>query len=162
MDVKPGPNVQPARLRRESSSQSGLRARRQVLAPTHQNAKRPSPVSDIPFPNPLAICRKGHDGWTILVNPDMGTATAVNRTGALIWKLANGRRTVADITAGVRRRFPDAPDSLRDDVTAMLATLSQAGLIGREIPNVKPRRTRSSRRRTMDDALPDKGRCRQR
>jgi hypothetical protein len=101
------------------------------------------PDSSFPFPNPLAICEQGPDGWTLLVNPDLGTALAVNRTGALIWKLANGRRTVADITAGVRRRFPDAPGSVKDDVLALLATLSEAGLIGQEIPYVPRRRTKN-------------------
>jgi hypothetical protein len=82
----------------------------------------------------LAICQDGSDGWTLLVNPDTAAAIAVNRTGALIWRLANGRRTVADIVAGVRRRYPKAPRSLARDVVALLGTLSEEGLIGREIP----------------------------
>jgi hypothetical protein len=139
MDVKQGPNVQPARLHRESAGHSGPRGRRQTPPP-------PNPVPDIPIPNPLAICEPGPDGWTLLVNPDNAAAIATNPTGALIWKLTNGRRTVADIVAAVRRRFPDAPGSVEDDVTALLTTLSESGLIGREIP-LDPRR------RTKDQAL---------
>jgi len=90
-------------------------------------------LPDTPFPNPLAICEDGPDGWTLLVNPDTAAAIAVNPTGALIWRLANGRRTVAEIVAGVRRRFPKAPGSADGDVAALLATLSKAGLIGEEI-----------------------------
>jgi len=92
------------------------------------------PLPDKPFPNPLAICEDGPDGWTLLVNPDVGAAIAINPTGALVWRLADGRRTVDDIVAGVRRRFVNAPGSMCDDVTALLATLSEAGLIGEEIP----------------------------
>jgi len=69
-----------------------------------------------------------------LVNPDTAAAIAVNRTGAFIWRFANGKRTVADIVAGVRRRFPNAPGSVADDVAALLGTLSGAGFIGQEIP----------------------------
>ena len=103
-----------------------------------------SPISipNIPFPNPVAICEDGPDGWTLLVNPDNAAAIAVNPTGALIWRLADGRRTVDDITTGVRRRFPDAPGSVCDDVAALLATLSESGLIGREVPVDSGRRTR--------------------
>ena len=102
--------------------------------PARPRRRRTEPPPDIPFPNPLAICEDGPDGWTLLVNPDNAAAIAVNPTGAHIWRLADGRRTVHDITTGVRRRFPDAPDSVCDDVTALLATLSESGLIGREIP----------------------------
>jgi len=104
-------------------------------------------LPDRPFPNPLTICEDGPDGWTLLVNPDMGAAIAVNRTGALIWRLANGRRTVRGIVAGVRRRFPNAPGSVDDDVAALLGTLSKEGLIGREIP---VRRTKNQGLRTKD------------
>jgi hypothetical protein len=114
---------------------------KQSLPPRLLAASKPKPIPDIPFPNPLAICEDGPDGWTLLVNPDAAAAIAVNPTGALIWRLADGRRTVEDIVAGVRRRFPDAPGSVCDDVAALLGTLSEAGLIGREIPVDSGRRT---------------------
>jgi hypothetical protein len=86
-----------------------------------------------PFPNPLAIYEKGPDGWSLLVNPDTGAAVALNRTGALVWRLTDGRRTVSDIVAGVRRRYTDAPDCVADDVAGLLGTLADEGLIGREV-----------------------------
>ena len=116
---------------------------KQKLPSRHPAATRPKTISDTPFPNPLAICEDGPDGWTLLVNPDTAAAIAVNLTGALIWRLANGRRTVDDIVARVRRRFPHAPGSLADDVAVLLSTLSEAGLIGEEITN-------GQRQRTMD------------
>ncbi|MCX6841761.1 MAG: PqqD family protein [candidate division WOR-3 bacterium] len=105
-------------------------------------------LPDRPFPNPLTICENGPDGWTLLVNPDTGAAIAVNRTGALIWSLANGRRTVDGIVAGVRRRFPNASSSVDDDVTALLGTLSRDGFIGRDITNDQRRRTKDQGLRT--------------
>jgi hypothetical protein len=93
-------------------------------------------VPDIPIPNPDAVQEAGADGWTLLVNPDTAGAMAVNRTGALIWKLVDGRRTAEEITAAVLSRFPDAPDSVAEDVRALLIRLAEEGLIGREIPLV--------------------------
>lgn len=120
-----------------------MRVRNRNLPPRHRVTKNPKPTTHIPFPNPLAICEDGPDGWTLLVNPDNAAAIAVNRTGALIWKLADGRRTVDDIIAGIRLRFPQAPGSVDDDVTALLATLSEAGLVGQEIPYDQGRRTKN-------------------
>ena len=91
-------------------------------------------VPDIPIPNPAAVQEVGTDGWTLLVNPDTAGAMAVNQTGALIWKLVNGRRTAEEITAAVRNRFPDAPDTVAEDVRALLTKLAEEGFIGREIP----------------------------
>jgi hypothetical protein len=134
MDVTPGHGVQTERLYPESSPQSELSARRPGLPPRRRLTKSPRPLTDVPFPNPLAIAQRGPDGWTLLVNPDNAAAIAVNSTGAFIWKLANGKRTIAGITAAVRRRYPDAPNTVEADVAAHLATLAEAGLIGQEIP----------------------------
>jgi len=92
------------------------------------------PFPDRPFPNPSAICEDGSDGWTLLINPDTAGAMAVNRTGALIWRLADGKRTVNEIVEGVRLRFPDAPASLAEDVHTMLGKLYEEGFVGEEIP----------------------------
>jgi hypothetical protein len=91
-------------------------------------------LPDVPIPNPAAVQEVGTDGWTLLVNPDTAGAMAVNQTGALIWKLIDGRRTTAEITAAVRSDFPDAPDTVAQDVRALLTKLAEEGFIGREIP----------------------------
>ena len=92
------------------------------------------PVPEVPIPNPAAVREEGTDGWTLLVNPDTAGAMAVNQTGALIWKLIDGRRTTGEIAAAVRDRFPDAPDTVAEDVRALLNKLAEEGFIGREIP----------------------------
>jgi hypothetical protein len=91
-------------------------------------------VPDRPIPNPAAVQEEGTDGWTLLVNPDTAGAMAVNHTGALVWKLIDGRRTAGEIAAAVRGRFPDAPDTVVEDVRALLAKLAEEGFIGQEIP----------------------------
>jgi hypothetical protein len=91
-------------------------------------------VPDVPIPNPAAVQEEGTDGWTLLVNPDTAGAMAVNRTGALIWKLVDGRRTTREITAAIRAHFPDAPEAVTEDVLALLAKLVEEGFVGWEVP----------------------------
>jgi hypothetical protein len=91
-------------------------------------------VPDVPIPNPAAVQEEGTDGWTLLVNPDTAGAMAVNQTGALIWKLVDGRRTTEEISAAVRERFPAAPDTVVEDVRALLTKLAEEGFIGQEMP----------------------------
>jgi hypothetical protein len=97
-------------------------------------------VPDVPIPNPEAVQEAGTDGWTLLVNPDTAGAMAVNQTGALIWKLVNGRRTAEEIAAAVRSRFADAPDTVAEDVRALLTKLAEEGFVGREVPLSRARR----------------------
>ena len=91
-------------------------------------------VPDIPIPNPAAVREEGADGWTLLVNPETAGAMAVNQTGALVWRLVDGRRTTEEIAAAIRGRFPDAPHTVADDVRALLIKLAEEGFIGQEIP----------------------------
>ncbi len=100
------------------------------------------PVPDVPIPNPAAVREEGTDGWTLLVNPDTAGAMAVNHTGALVWKLIDGRRTTGEIAAAVRDRFPDAPDTVTQDVRALLTKLAEEGFIGQEIPLERKSRDR--------------------
>ena len=91
-------------------------------------------VPDRPVPNPAAVQEEGTDGWTLLVNPDTAGAMAVNHTGVLVWKLVDGRRTTGEIVEAMRRRFPDAPDTVAEDVQVLLTKLAEEGFIGQEIP----------------------------
>ena len=88
----------------------------------------------MPVPNPATIQEIGADGWTLLVNTDTAGAMALNRTGALIWRLADGHRTTGEIVAAFRGQFPDAPDTVGDDVRELLSKLTDEGFIGEEIP----------------------------
>jgi hypothetical protein len=86
-----------------------------------------------PILNPAVVTREGPDGGMILVNCDTGAALALNTTGKIVWNLINGRRSPAALAAAVREKFPDAPDSVTDDVTTLLATLAGEGFIGYEV-----------------------------
>ena len=89
----------------------------------------------IPVANPAVVSREAQDGGRVMVNCDTGSAIAVNRTGALIWTLIDGQRNPEEIADAVSRNFTDAPDTVRADVAALLATLSEDGFVGYEIPS---------------------------
>ena len=87
-------------------------------------------LSAQPIPNPAAVARQGQDGWTVLVNLDSAASLTLNPTGAMVWRLVDGRRTVAEIAVAVRDQFDDAPPTVADDVCALLDSLAEQGLIG--------------------------------
>jgi hypothetical protein len=97
-------------------------------------------VPDRPVPNPAAVRDDGEDGWTLLVNPDTAGAMAVNATGVLVWSLVDGKRTTEEIIAAVKDRFPNAPETVKDDVLAYLTKLTEEGFVGQEIPFLKTNR----------------------
>jgi pimeloyl-ACP methyl ester carboxylesterase len=88
--------------------------------------------SSIPIPNPAAILQEGQDGWAVLVNLDTAGSLALNPTGVVVWRLVDGKRNVGGIIAAVSSHFKDVPDTMADDVSALLDTLAEEGLIGHE------------------------------
>ena len=90
-------------------------------------------LAKIPVANPSVVSRDGLDEGRVMVNCDTGAALALNRTGALVWDLIDGRRSPDEIAEAVRKSFSNAPDTVRDDVAALLVTLSEDGFIGYEV-----------------------------
>jgi hypothetical protein len=86
-----------------------------------------------PLINPAVVTRDDPHGGMILVNCDTGAALALNTTGRMVWNLINGRRNPAALIAAVREQFPDAPDSVPDDITTLLSALAHDGFIGYEV-----------------------------
>lgn len=93
-------------------------------------------LAKIPVANPAVLSRDGLDEGKVMVNCDTGAAIAINRTGALIWTLIDGRRSAGEIAEAVRRSFDNAPDTVRQDVAALLVTLAEDGFIGYEIKSL--------------------------
>jgi hypothetical protein len=86
-----------------------------------------------PLANPSVICREVLDGEAVLVNMDNAASIALNYTGYVVWQLVDGRHTIEQIIAGVRKQFPDAPGRLCNDVIALLEELAADGFIGFEL-----------------------------
>ncbi|MCX6692548.1 MAG: PqqD family protein [Methanoregula sp.] len=100
-----------------------------------------------PVINPAVVSREGLDDGMVLVNCDTGTALSVNRTGALVWKLIDGRRNPEEIAKAVCRNFNNAPDTVMDDVAALLTTLAEDGFIGYEIKSENKDQTQNTTRK---------------
>ena len=90
-------------------------------------------LSAKPLHNPAVLARKIMDGEMVLVNADNATSLALtNQTAVLIWEMTDGRNSVQDIIAGVKRQFQDVPGSVADDVLVLLDLLAHDGFIGFE------------------------------
>lgn len=69
------------------------------------------------------------DEDVVLFNPSYRTICHSNATGALIWQLCDGQRTVADIIALLQAAYPDAAPQIPKDVQDILQTFSRHGAI---------------------------------
>jgi len=90
-------------------------------------------LAKIPVANPSIVSRDGLDEGRVMVNCDTGAAISLNRTGALVWNLIDGLRNPDEIAEIVSQSFNNAPDTVKDDVAALLLTLSEDGFIGYEV-----------------------------
>ena len=85
-----------------------------------------------PLTNPAVISRQVDTGEAVLVNLDTAASLALNATGFVVWQQVDGKRTVEQIIAAVRRHFRGIPDTVADDVIALLEILAKDGFIGFE------------------------------
>ena len=89
-------------------------------------------LSSKPVVNPAVICRQTPGGEAVLVNLDTAASLALNLTGLVVWRLLDGEASVDLIIADVRSRFEGVPDSVADEVLALLDILAEDGFIGFE------------------------------
>jgi hypothetical protein len=86
-----------------------------------------------PVPNPDVIYQEEDGGWAVIVNLDTGNSLALNSTGSLIWKSANGRRSISDIIVIIKETFSGVPDDISDDIMETVGSLKANGFFGYEI-----------------------------
>jgi hypothetical protein len=89
--------------------------------------------SYMPLPNPDVIFQEEDDGWAVLVNLDTGNSLALNSTGRLIWKAADGRRSISDIIVIIKETFSGVPEDISDDIMETVGSLKANGFFGYEI-----------------------------
>lgn len=90
-------------------------------------------ISSIPIPNPSAIFRKEIEEWGVLFNLDTAASLALNPTGAMIWKLILKQKKIVEIIEAVKSSFNNVPDSIGNDVTALIDLLTEEGFVGQEV-----------------------------
>ena len=69
------------------------------------------------------------DGELLLFNPASDQILQTNQSGALVWQLCDGRRTIADITAVLAAAYPDDASAITTDVPDILASFASHGAI---------------------------------
>ncbi|MCB2214622.1 PqqD family protein [Desulfofustis glycolicus] len=63
------------------------------------------------------------DGEHIVYHPILATSVYLNDTGAIIWQLCDGTRTVAEIIAVLTECYPESAQEIRWGVRELLSTL---------------------------------------
>jgi SynChlorMet cassette protein ScmD len=83
--------------------------------------------------NPSVVLREEFDNWAILFDPDSNVTLGINPTGAYIWRLMDGKRTVKEILDKLHDNcegisndvFTHLTDFIEDLVKKNLATLDK-------------------------------------
>jgi len=80
----------------------------------------------IPVPNPDYRLEEFSDE-VLLYHPADTRTVYLNRAASLVWKLCDGTRTVADITALLRGSYPESVDTINSDVELALDQFVENG-----------------------------------
>lgn len=63
------------------------------------------------------------DGETTIYHPTLTTAVYLNETGALIWELCDGTRTIGNIIELLSEHYPESSEQIETDVKQLIAQL---------------------------------------
>lgn len=86
--------------------------------------------TDKPIANPIVVLREEFDDWAILFNPDTAEAVGTNPVGVAVWKQMDGKRSLADIMAGIKNSFEDIPEAACEEINTFVNTLNENGFVG--------------------------------
>jgi len=92
--------------------------------------EEPTEPTDRPLATPYAILRDGFGDCAVLFNTDTSAVCPVSPTGAFIWRLMDGHRTMAQILDEVKGGFADVPDAAGEHVYDFVAVLERLGFVG--------------------------------
>jgi SynChlorMet cassette protein ScmD len=87
-------------------------------------------MTDKPLANPLVVLREEFDDWAILFNADTGLSFGINPVSAFIWKLLDGKHTVADIMDELRDNCERVPEEAEAHLREFIDELMRNGLAG--------------------------------
>ena len=68
------------------------------------------------------------DGEITVYHPTLTTAVYLNETGALIWELCDGTRTIAEIIELLSEQYPESSDQIETDVKDLITQLIEQGI----------------------------------
>jgi hypothetical protein len=85
-------------------------------------------ANGIPEAAPGLIWRALDDG-VVLVSPDAGNVRVLNRIGGALWKLIDGRNSIADMQHYLVTQYDVSPEQAGGDVRHFLTELAERDLI---------------------------------
>ncbi len=94
------------------------------------------PNKDKPVPNPQILFREEFDDWSILFDPDQGSAVGLNPVGAFVWKLLDGERTESDILDAIKETFDEVSDEAAEHLAEFMDDLARRGFVGYSVKEV--------------------------
>jgi len=85
-----------------------------------------------PIANPLIVLREEFDDWAILFDPDSGEGHGLNPVSVFIWKCLDGKHTIEDIMAELRKNCDEMPEDAEKLVETFVKDLVERGFAGYE------------------------------
>jgi len=86
--------------------------------------------------NPIVVFREEFDDWSIVFDPDQGLALGLNPVGALVWKLFDGTRTIAEILETLAKDFDEVPPEAERELEEFVEDLVRRGFVGYVVEEV--------------------------
>ena len=68
------------------------------------------------------------DGEITVYHPTLTTSVYLNETGAVIWELCDGTRTVADIIELLSEKYPESSNEVERDVKVLISQLIEKNI----------------------------------
>jgi SynChlorMet cassette protein ScmD len=87
-----------------------------------------------PVASPGVVLREEFDDWAVLFDPDTGNAAGVNPTGVVIWKLLDGRRTVAEVAAELPEHIAAVPPDALAQTLGYVTELAEQSFVAEGLP----------------------------
>jgi hypothetical protein len=90
-------------------------------------------MKPITVPKPMpGFQTESLDGEVVLLNPVSNVILHINQTGALIWQLCNGVRSVGEIIIILSEAYPEARKEIAVDVPEIIYQLADQGALYKE------------------------------
>jgi coenzyme PQQ biosynthesis protein PqqD len=85
-------------------------------------------MTNRPVRNPQLAWRE-IDGEIVIISPEDSQVHELNETAALVWKSADGARTVEEIVAQIAAEYDVTHESAKQDVVELIAQLCEKQLL---------------------------------
>jgi SynChlorMet cassette protein ScmD len=82
--------------------------------------------------NTQIVFREEFDDWAVLFDPDTGDSFGMSPVSAFIWKHLDGKHTLDDILAEMRKCCKEVPDEADEHMKTFVEELISKGYAGYE------------------------------